>query len=138
MSDEQNTVNQVEERQTVFSNGGFVIALMVVALMVLIVTWCVSFTAMFFGAMGALLSMVTKAFVSTTEPGFKPVCSCAKTVPFDERMAYLLVRAGLGMIFGTAGYVLAFTTLLGAVSGSVVIVMALAFGFVFDRIFFKA
>ena len=65
--DQQNTStatpDQTQEfRKPRFSNGSFVIGLIVFGLFTALITWSVSFIAMFFGALGSIISIATRLF----------------------------------------------------------------------------
>ncbi len=120
--------------KSLFTNGGFVIGLIIFGLFTALITWSVSFSAMFFGAIGSLLSVAT-CFLDHERNGFAIASKDCKLE--DDNWAYLVVRAVFGMIFGTAAYVFAFQGVLSDTSWAAVATVAAFSGFLFDQLLFK-
>ncbi|ETF02097.1 hypothetical protein W822_15230 [Advenella kashmirensis W13003] len=120
--------------KSLFSNGGFVIGLIIFGLFTALITWSVSFSAMFFGAIGTLLSVAT-CFLDHEQLRFARAGRDCKLD--DENWAYLVIRAVFGMIFGTAAYVVTFQGVLSDTSWAAVAAVAAFSGFVFDQLLFK-
>ncbi len=120
--------------KSLFSNGGFVIGLIIFGLFTALITWSVSFSAMFFGAIGSMLSVAT-CFLDHEHIRFARAERNCKLD--DENWAYLVIRAVFGMIFGTAAYVFAFQSVLSNTSWAAVATVAAFSGFVFDYLLFK-
>ncbi|PJX23808.1 hypothetical protein CAP48_12065 [Advenella sp. S44] len=120
--------------KSLFSNGGFVIGLIIFGLFAALITWSVSFSAMFFGAVGSMLSVAT-CFLDHEHICFSR--SQGKCKLDDENWAYLVIRAVFGMIFGTAAYVFTFQSVLSDTSWAAVATIAAFAGFVFDHLIFK-
>ena len=149
MNDPQLNESQVQTEQTpvqeselssppadsLFKSGGFVIALIVFGLFATMITWSVSFLALFFGAIGALLSVAT-CLMDHSKLSFKSKQGIISLE--DENWAYLTMRAVFGMIFGTAVTIFVHSNLVDTIHWSHVAVLALFGGFVFDRLVFKS
>lgn len=114
-----------------FGNGMFVIALIVFALIVLALTWSVSFTSMLFGAIGALLSIALCVFVNHDNFNFEAHCDCK---PNEENLVYLAVRAVVGMISGAAVTAIVFVSIVP--NWHLIAVVALFAGLIVDRLLF--
>ena len=120
--------------KSLFSNGGFVIGLIIFGLFTALITWSVSFSAMFFGAIGSMLSVAT-CFLDHEHLRFSRADRNCKLD--DENWAYLVIRAVFGMIFGTAAYVFTFQSVLADTHWAAVATIAAFSGFVFDYLLFK-
>ncbi|WP_193086741.1 hypothetical protein [Advenella sp. FME57] len=120
--------------KSLFSNGGFVIGLIIFGLFTALITWSVSFSAMFFGAIGSMLSVATCVLDHEHIRFSRAERNCKLD---DENWAYLVIRAVFGMIFGTAAYVFAFQSVLSDTSWASVATIAAFSGFVFDYLLFK-
>ncbi len=120
--------------KSLFSNGGFVIGLIIFGLFTALITWSVSFSAMFFGAIGSLLSVASCFFDHEHLRFTRSDGSCKLE---DENWAYLVIRAVFGMIFGTAAYVFTFQGVLSDTSWAAVATIAVFAGFIFDYLIFK-
>lgn len=84
--------------ESLFSSGSFVLTLILVGLFVALITWSVSFTGLFFGIVGALLS-IASCCLDHTNLCFSP----RRYREFsDENWAYIAIRAVAGAVFGTA------------------------------------
>ncbi|ETD69168.1 hypothetical protein V757_09190 [Pelistega indica] len=97
-SAENTTQTEVANHPSPFSNGTFVIALIIIGLFILLVTWSISFTALFFGAFGTFLSVAT-CFLDHQNFRFRSNGNCKLS---DENWAYLATRAVFGALFGSA------------------------------------
>ncbi len=120
--------------KSLFSNGGFVIGLIIFGLFTALITWSVSFSAMFFGAVGSLLSVASCFFDHEHIRFARSERNCKLD---DENWAYLVIRAVFGMIFGTAAYVFTFQGVLSDTSWAAVATIAAFSGFLFDYLLFK-
>ena len=120
--------------KSLFSNGGFVIGLIIFGLFTALITWSVSFAAMFFGAVGSMVSVAT-CFLDHEHIRFARAGRNCKLD--DENWAYLVIRAVFGMIFGTAAYVFTFQSVLSDTSWAAVATIAAFSGFLFDHLLFK-
>lgn len=134
---EHTTTNETESvrrpADSLFNSGGFVIALIVFGLFTTMITWSVSFLALFFGAIGALLSVAT----CLMDHGNLCFRSKQNVNLEDENWAYLAIRAVFGMLFGTALTILVHINIADTTHWASVAVLALFGGFVFDRLVFK-
>ncbi len=135
---EQNTTSNTEPSppaDSLFKSGGFVIALIVFGLFATMITWSVSFLALFFGAIGALLSVAT-CLMDHSKLAFR---AKQDVMSFeDENWAYLAMRAVFGMIFGTAVTIFVHINVSDSIHWSGIAVLALFGGFIFDRLAFKS
>lgn len=133
-SSNNNTMAGRPPGKSLFTNGGFVIGLIIFGLFTALITWSVSFSAMFFGAVGSMLSVAT-CFLDHGNIRFaRSERNCKLD---DENWAYLVIRAVFGMIFGTAAYVFTFQGVLSDTSWAAVAVIAGFSGFLFDHLIFK-
>lgn len=119
-------------KKTLFSNGTFVIVLIVFALFIALITWSVSFLSMFFGAIGALIMVAKNCLCKQSELRF--VTMGEGCCPNDENFAYLALRAVIGMLTGTALYLIAFQDV--AAPWSAIAALSMFGGLVFDRLLF--
>ncbi len=138
--DQQNTSaetpDQTQEfRKPHFSNGGFVIGLIIFGLLTALITWSVSFIAMFFGALGSIISIATRLF-DHEHCRFASVPANNKAIE-DENWAYFAIRAVFGAIFGTATYVIILQDTSSGTPWAAVATLAVAAGLLFDKILFK-
>lgn len=132
-STEDQDVLQAMPKKTLFSNGTFVIALIVFSLFIALITWSVSFLSMFFGAVGALIMAAKNCLCNDSELRFAQVGSdCCRLS--DENFAYLAVRAVIGMLTGTALYLIAFQDV--AAPWAAIAALSMFGGLVFDRLLF--
>ena len=130
------TTDQTQEfRKPRFSNGGFVIGLIVFGLFTALITWSVSFIAMFFGALGSIISIATCLF-DHQHCRFASVPENNKAIE-DENWAYFAIRAVFGTIFGTAAYVIVVQGASGDMHWAAVATVAAFAGLLFDKILFK-
>lgn len=132
---EENLTQAPEENtpSSLFSNGGFVIVLIAVALFITLITWSVSFATLFFGAVGTFLSVGSCA-LNHQDFSFKG----KKLHTFeDENWAYFAIRALIGGLFGTALTLLAIGHITDATHWSVIAVLSIFGGFIFDTLMFK-
>ncbi|MDO5667421.1 MAG: hypothetical protein Q4G44_06315 [Alcaligenaceae bacterium] len=128
-----NDVLNAVPKKTIFSNGSFVIALIVFALFIALITWSVSFLSMFFGAVGALIMAAKGCLTNDTELRFVHTGSdCCRLS--DENFAYLAIRAVIGMLTGTALYLIAFQNV--AAPWAAIAALSMFGGLVFDRLIF--
>lgn len=138
--DQQNTStatpDQTQEfRKPRFSNGSFVIGLIVFGLFTALITWSVSFIAMFFGALGSIISIATRLF-DHQHCRFTSIPENNKALE-DENWAYFAIRAVFGTIFGTTAYVIVIQSTSGDLHWSAVATVAAFAGLVFDKVLFK-
>lgn len=131
-STETETIQRPAE--SLFTSGGFVIALIVVGLFITMVTWSVSFLALFFGAVGALISVAT-CLMNHSTLSFRSKEGISLE---DENWAFLAMRAVFGMLFGTAVVLFFGVNTADTIHWSNIAVLALFGGFIFDRLAFKA
>ncbi|NLY64167.1 MAG: hypothetical protein GX070_04325 [Alcaligenaceae bacterium] len=138
--DQQNatpdTTDQTHEfRKPRFSNGGFVIGLIVFGLFTALITWSVSFVAMFFGAIGSVISIACCLF-DHAHCRFTSAPAKNQAIE-DENWAYFAIRAVFGAIFGTAAYVIVFQNAATDTPWAAVATVAAFAGLLFDKIIFK-
>ncbi|CAM5180417.1 hypothetical protein OURE66S_02556 [Oligella ureolytica] len=120
-------------KKTIFSNGGFVIALIVFALFIALITWSVSFLSMFFGAVGALIMVAKGCLTNQSELRFAALGEACCRLS-DENFAYLALRAVIGMLTGTALYLIAFQNV--AAPWAAIAALSMFGGLIFDRLLF--
>ncbi|NOL50265.1 hypothetical protein [Pelistega europaea] len=142
MQDNQNTHEPSVETNTsselnasgdsLFSSGTFVLALIVIGLFVALITWSVSFAGLFFGAVGALLS-IASCCLDHDNLRFKPRHSRSFT---DENWAYIAMRAVAGAVLGTATTLLAIRDF-EQTHWAAISVLAIAGAYVLDTLLFK-
>lgn len=118
-----------------FSNGGFVIGLIIFGLFTALITWSVSFIAMFFGALGSIISIATRLF-DHQHCRFTSAPTNSKTIE-DENWAYFAIRAIFGTLFGTAAYVIVIMGTSNDTPWAAVATLAAFAGLLFDKILFK-
>lgn len=135
----QETPEQVTEQSSetssapsLFTSGTFVMGLIVVGLFVALMTWSVSFAALFFGAIGTFLS-VASCSMDHQNLRFQAKKDCHFT---DENWAYFLMRAVAGAVFGTATALLAIRDFENA-HWATIAVLAIFGAFVLDHLLFK-
>ena len=132
-TDTDNTPLNTAPKKTLFSNGTFVIALIVFALFIALITWSVSFLSMFFGAIGALIMVAKNCLTDQSNLGFATIGEgCCRLG--DENFAYLALRAVIGMLTGTALYLIAFQDV--AARWAAIAALSMFGGLVFDRLLF--
>lgn len=120
-------------KKSLFSSGTFVIALIVFALFVALITWSVSFLSMFFGAIGALIMTAKNCLTKDSELRFASAGEgCCRLS--DENFAYLALRAVIGMLTGTALYLIAFQDV--AAPWAAIAALSMFGGLIFDRLIF--
>lgn len=120
-------------KKTLFNNGSFVIALIVFALFIALITWSVSFLSMFFGAVGALIMTAKNCLTNDTEFRFANADNdCCRLS--DENVAYLAIRAVIGMLTGTALYLIAFQNV--SAPWAAIAALSMFGGLIFDRLIF--
>lgn len=120
-------------KKTIFSNGTFVIALIVFGLFIALITWSVSFLSMFFGAIGALIMVAKGCLTNQSELRFASLGDACCQLS-DENFAYLALRAVIGMLTGTALYLIAFQNV--AAPWAAIAALSMFGGLVFDRLLF--
>ncbi len=120
-------------KKTIFNNGTFVIALIVLALFIALFTWSVSFLSMFFGAVGALIMIAKDSLTNPSELRFAKLGEACCRLS-DENFAYVALRAVIGMLTGTALYLIAFQNV--AAPWTAIAVLSMFGGLVFDRFLF--
>lgn len=119
-------------QETLFSSGTFVIGLIVVGLFVTLITWSVSFAALFFGAVGTILSVVS---CSLDHKNLR--FQTKRDVSFnDENWAYFAIRTVAGAVFGTATALLAVHDF-AHTHWSIIAVLAIFGAYVLDTLLFK-
>ncbi len=131
---EQHTENTTYEspKETLFSSGTFVIGLIVIGLFVTLITWSVSFAALFFGAVGTMLSV---ASCSLDHKNLR--FQIKREVSFnDENWAYFAIRAVAGAVFGTATALLAVSDF-AHTHWATIAVLAIFGAYVLDTLLFK-
>lgn len=132
-SDSDMDVLNAVPKKTLFNNGTFVIALIVFALFIALITWSVSFLSMFFGAIGALIMAAKNCLTNDSELRFayasKDCCRFS-----DENFAYLAIRGVVGMLTGTALYLIAFQDV--AAPWAAIAALSMFGGLIFDRLIF--
>lgn len=124
--------SETSSAPSLFTSGTFVMGLIVVGLFITLITWSVSFAALFFGAIGTFLS-VASCSMDHQNLRFQPKKDCHFT---DENWAYFLVRAVAGAIFGTATALLAIHDFENA-HWATIAVLAIFGAFVLDHLLFK-
>lgn len=131
---EQTTENTTYQppKETLFSSGTFVIGLIVVGLFVTLITWSVSFAALFFGAVGTMLS-VASCSLDHQNLRFQLKRDCSFN---DENWAYFAIRAVAGAVFGTATALLAVRDFANT-HWAAIAVLAIFGAFVLDHLLFK-
>lgn len=132
-TEKQDTVDTATPKKTIFSNGTFVIALIVFVLFVALITWSVSFLSMFFGAVGALIMVAYNCLTNSAEFRFAALSDACCRLN-DENFAYLALRAVIGMLTGTALYLIAFQNV--AAPWSAIAALSMFGGLIFDRLLF--
>lgn len=120
-------------KKTIFSNGTFVIALIVLALFIALITWSVSFLSMFFGAVGALIMVAKSSLTNPSELRFAALGEACCRLS-DENFAYVALRGVIGMLTGTALYLIAFQNV--SAPWAAIAVLSMFGGLVFDRLLF--
>ncbi|WP_159990691.1 hypothetical protein [Pelistega ratti] len=130
---EQETQHKAEQKTSLFSNGSFVIVLIVLGLFIALITWSVSFSGLFFGAVGTLLSVASCCF-DHHHLRFKSSQDLPKLE--DENWAYFLMRALVGSVLGTATALFALHSIEASPWANIA-VLSMAGAFVFDYILFK-
>lgn len=131
---EQHTENTSYEapKETLFTSGTFVIGLIVVGLFVTLITWSVSFAALFFGAVGTMLS-VASCCLDHKNLRFQ----VKRDISFnDENWAYFAIRAVAGAVFGTATALLAVRDFANT-HWAAIAVLAIFGAYVLDNLLFK-
>ncbi|WDU51408.1 hypothetical protein [Taylorella equigenitalis] len=104
MSNDFNEIKDVEISETtsrhdsIFTNGTFVLGLIIFGILGLVISWSVSFTTMFFGMVGTIVSVGTCS-LSNSELEF----SKSKLPRLrDENYVYIAIRSVIGALSGTA------------------------------------
>ncbi len=132
-STEAQDLLQAAPKKTLFSSGTFVIALIVFSLFITLITWSVSFLSMFFGAVGALIMAAKNCLCQDSELRFAEVGGACCRLS-DENFAYLALRAVIGMLTGTALYLIAFQNV--AAPWAAIAALSMFGGLIFDRLLF--
>lgn len=130
---DKDVVNAVPKK-TLFNNGTFVISLIVFALFITLIAWSVSFLSMFFGAIGALIMAAKGCLTNDAEFRFAQAEGACCRVS-DENFAYLAIRAVMGMLTGTAVYLIAFQDV--SAPWTAIATLSMFGGLIFDRLIFS-
>lgn len=120
-------------KNSLFQHGGFVIALILLSLLLILVTWSISFKALLFGVLGVVVSVASCGLDHSTL-GFREREGRRFS---DENWAYFIIRGLIGAILGAALVALAGGTNLNAMSGASIAALAFAGGYLSDKFCFK-